>query len=112
MWSHGRDDKRHLPVSRTVTYYRDVVRFLEQNCVSCHRKDGIAPFVLDDIDQVQDRAKVIKRVENEGTMPPWFALAEQDSRKNPWTHDCILPSSDKADLLAWLIGACHGGELC
>jgi mono/diheme cytochrome c family protein len=85
-----------------VTYHRDVARILQQNCVTCHREGGIAPFALDDIEEVQDRARVIKRVVNEGTMPPWFAAAEKDAGKNPWANDCSLSARDKADLLAWL----------
>ena len=86
----------------TVTYHRDVARILQQNCVSCHREDGIAPFALDDIDEVKDRAKVIRRVVNEGTMPPWFAAVEKDAEKNPWANDCSLATKDKADLIAWI----------
>lgn len=86
----------------TVTYHRDVARILQQNCVSCHREDGIAPFALDDIDEVKDRAKVIRRVVNEGTMPPWFAAVDKDADKNPWANDCSLATKDKADLIAWI----------
>jgi Ca2+-binding EF-hand superfamily protein/mono/diheme cytochrome c family protein len=86
----------------TVTYHRDVARILQQNCVSCHREDGIGPFALDDIDEVKDRAKVIRRVVSEGTMPPWFAGIEKDAAKNPWANDCSLSPRDKADLLAWI----------
>ena len=85
-----------------ITYHRDVARILQQNCVSCHREDGIAPFALDDIDEVKDRAKVIRRVVNEGTMPPWFAAVEKDADKNPWANDCSLATKDKADLIAWI----------
>ena len=86
----------------TITYHRDVARILQQNCVSCHREDGIAPFALDDIDEVKDRAKVIRRVVNEGSMPPWFAAVDKDADKNPWVNDCSLSAKDKADLFAWI----------
>jgi hypothetical protein len=85
-----------------VTYHRDVARILQQNCVTCHREGGIAPFALDDFQEVSDRASVIKRVVVEGTMPPWFAAVEPDREKNPWGNDCSLSTRDKADLLAWL----------
>ena len=85
-----------------VTYHRDVARILQQNCVTCHRDGGIAPFALDDIEEVKDRAKVIKRVVSEGTMPPWFAAIEKDAEKNPWANDCSLSAKDKADLVAWI----------
>ena len=85
-----------------VTYHRDVARILQQNCVTCHRGGGIAPFALDDIEEVKDRAKVIKRVISEGTMPPWFAALDKDATTNPWVNDCSLSAKDKADLLAWI----------
>jgi mono/diheme cytochrome c family protein len=89
------------PASSPVTYHRDVARILQQNCVSCHRDGGIAPFALDDIEEVEDRSRVIRRVVTEGTMPPWFA-ATADDKPSPWANDRSLSARDKADLLAWL----------
>ncbi|PAW68096.1 MAG: hypothetical protein B9S38_11645 [Verrucomicrobiia bacterium Tous-C4TDCM] len=85
-----------------VTYHRDVARILQQNCVQCHREGGIAPFALDDLAEVTDRAKVIKRVVTEGTMPPWFAAVEPGAETNPWANDCSLSVRDKSDLVAWI----------
>ncbi len=85
-----------------VTYHRDVARILQQNCVTCHRDGGIAPFALDDLDEVKDRAKVIKRVVSERAMPPWFAANAKESEANPWANDCSLAARDKADLIAWI----------
>ena len=90
------------PVSG-VTYHGDVARILQQNCVGCHREQGIAPFALDDVAEVTDRAKVIARVLADGTMPPWFAAPL--AAGNPWGNDCSLAERDKADLLAWLRSA-------
>jgi len=88
-----------------ITYHRDVARILQQNCVTCHRDNGIAPFALTDLDEVTDRAKVIKRVITEGTMPPWFAAPVAEGKENPWANDCSLSRRDKADLLDWLESA-------
>lgn len=85
-----------------VTYHRDVARILQQNCVQCHREGGIAPFALDDIEEVSDRARVIKRVVTEATMPPWFAALEAGAESNPWANDCSLSERDKTDLIAWI----------
>ncbi len=89
----------------SITYHRDVARILQQNCVTCHRNNGIAPFALDDLAEVTDRAKVIKRVVTEGTMPPWFAAPVAEGKDNPWANDCSLSARDKTDLLAWLESA-------
>lgn len=89
-----------------LTYYRDVARILQQNCVDCHRDGGIAPFALDDPDEVADRVRVIRRVVAEGTMPPWFAAPldgkAESGASSPWANDCSLSPRDKADLLAWI----------
>ena len=85
-----------------VTYHRDVARILQQNCVKCHRDGGIAPFALDEPGEVKDRAKAIKRVISEGTMPPWFAAGTKDNATNPWANDCSLAARDRADLIAWI----------
>lgn len=88
-----------------VTYHRDVARILQQNCVQCHHDGGIAPFGLDDVAEVTDRAKTIKRVIEQGQMPPWFAAPVADGAPNPWANDCSLSARDKADLFAWLDSA-------
>ncbi len=85
-----------------ITYYRDVARIMQRNCVQCHRHGGVAPFALDDFDEVSDRAKVIQRVLSEGTMPPWFAAKTEGEGPSLWANDHSLSSRDQADLMAWL----------
>lgn len=85
-----------------LTWHRDISRILQQNCVECHHEDGIAPFALDDIAEVGDRAKVIRRVIEEGTMPPWSAAAPAKGNLTPWANDRSLSDCDRTDLLAWL----------
>ncbi|MEM1294586.1 MAG: redoxin domain-containing protein [Verrucomicrobiota bacterium] len=85
-----------------ITYHKDVSRILQRNCVQCHHDDGIAPFSLEYFDEVSDRARAIRRVVSEGTMPPWFAAEPEGGKDNPWANDHSLSQQDKADLLAWL----------
>lgn len=86
----------------SATYHGDVARILQQNCVECHHEKGIAPFALDDLDEVTDRAKVIRRVVAEGTMPPWFAAPLPAGKETPWANDRSLSARDRNDLLAWI----------
>jgi len=88
-----------------VTYHRDIARILQQNCIQCHRPKGIAPFSLESIDAVKDRAKTIRRVVEQGHMPPWFAAPILAGAENPWANDRSLSPRDKADLLAWVESA-------
>ncbi len=96
------DIPSHAVAGTQVTYHRDVARILQQNCVQCHHDKGIAPFALDDIAEVNDRAKTIQRVVEERTMPPWFAAPVPEGKSNPWANDHSLSVRDKADLLAWI----------
>jgi mono/diheme cytochrome c family protein len=86
----------------SITYHRDVARILQQNCIQCHRPRGIAPFALESVDEVRDRAKTIRRVVEQGHMPPWFAAPVPAGTENPWANDRSLSPRDKADLLAWV----------
>jgi mono/diheme cytochrome c family protein len=85
-----------------LTYHRDIARILQQHCVDCHRAEGIAPFRLDSLAAVTERAKTIRRVVTEGQMPPWFAAPLPGGQPSPWANDCSLPATDRRDLLAWL----------
>ena len=91
-----------VATTTNITYHRDVERILAQNCLQCHHEGGIAPFALDNVDEVKDRVKTIKRVVDQGTMPPWFA---KDDKPNRWANDHSLAGRDKADLLAWIDSA-------
>lgn len=90
------------PISTELTYHRDIARILQQNCVSCHREGGIAPFALDNFAAVDDRIGVLRRVVREGTMPPWFAAASTEGSPSLWANDCSLSPRDKTDLMTWL----------
>lgn len=92
------------PAGSAITYYRDVSRILQHNCVECHRAGGLAPFSLEQPDEVLDRVKTIKRVVGKGTMPPWFAAPPEKGQPSLWINDHSLSSRDKADLLAWIEG--------
>ena len=86
----------------SISYHRDVSRIIQKHCVECHRPKGIAPFSLESIEAVLDRAKTIQRVVEQGHMPPWFAAPVPAGSENPWANDRSLAPRDKADLLTWL----------
>lgn len=87
-----------------LTYHRDIARIMQQNCIECHREGGLAPFALDDPAELSERAKTIKRVIANGTMPPWFAAPPEAGQPSPWINDRSLSAKEKSDLLAWLDG--------
>lgn len=88
-----------------LTFHRDISRILQQNCAECHHEGGLAPFALDDPQEVADRAKTIRRVIENGTMPPWFAKPLPHDKESPWANDRSLSLKDRTDLLAWINSA-------
>lgn len=57
-------------VTNTATYHRDIARLLNQNCIECHRPDGLAPFSLTSYDDVIEHAGMIRKQVERGAMPP------------------------------------------
>lgn len=92
-----------LPEKMPLTYHERVSRIIHDNCQSCHRSGGVAPFALETLAQVESESGMIKKVVSEGRMPPWFAAPNENSNVlTPWINDRALTSEDKADLLKWL----------
>lgn len=96
-----------LPSS--VTYHNRVSRILQTNCGDCHRTGGVAPFALDNYEQVVAHSAMIRTVVGGGQMPPWFAAPTQgDDGKTaahtPYANDRRMSTDDKRDLLAFLAG--------
>ena len=92
------------------TFHARIERIVQANCAECHRKDGVAPFVLATYEQVFAHKGMIKRVVERGTMPPWFAAAPAAGQHSPWANDRSLSAADKADLLTWLDGGLKKGN--
>jgi hypothetical protein len=79
------------------TYYTDVQPILEKNCVSCHVKGGIAPFVLDNPQEATLRAERIAQVTQSGYMPPY--PPGKDSQ--PFLNERRLGTASKQILVDW-----------
>jgi mono/diheme cytochrome c family protein len=90
--------ERATPADAPVTYHNRISRLVQQNCQSCHRAGGVAPFALERYDQVKAYAPMIRYVIESGRMPPWFAHADVGE----WANERRLPERDVADLFAWI----------
>jgi peroxiredoxin/mono/diheme cytochrome c family protein len=89
----------------TVTYYRDVVPILQQNCQGCHRPGEVGPFSLMSYKQAVRWATDIKEYTQDRRMPPWkpsAGLSFRDERK--------LNDKDIATLAAWVDGGTPEGD--
>lgn len=81
-----------------VTYANQISRILQNRCVECHRDGEIAPFALDDYDEVVGWAEMIQEVVHEGRMPPWHASADS----GPFENGRQLTVEEKGLIKAWV----------
>lgn len=104
--------------NQPVTYFNQVARIINANCIECHRDGGIGPMAFESYEQVKDYAGMIANVVKREVMPPWFAapLTEQgdsdaDSSAH-WMNDRSLSETERKQLLDWVsAGAPVGNAL-
>jgi thiol-disulfide isomerase/thioredoxin len=87
-----------------VTYHNRISRIIQRSCLECHRAGENGPFELGSYALVKEHLPMIRRVVQNGTMPPWHAVG------GTWSNDWSLPERDKADLLAWASAGAPEGD--
>jgi hypothetical protein len=88
-----------------VTYYRNVLPILQDNCQQCHRPGDVGPFSLLTYKQAVNWAGDIKDYTRSRRMPPWKpveGLHFHNERK--------LSDKDLATLAAWADGGTPEGD--
>ncbi len=85
-----------------TTYHHQISRIMQNNCVECHRKGGVAPFGLETYEEVKAHAGMISKQVERGAMPPWFATPAPHGEITPWANERSLTELDKTTLLNWL----------
>ena len=99
--SAGGDSAKPAVSTTGNTYHNRISRIVQNNCLTCHREGGVAPFSLATFEEVSAQSGSIRRAVEKGIMPPWFA-AKTPGQVSPFANDCSLAEADKTDLLAWL----------
>jgi mono/diheme cytochrome c family protein len=89
-----------------VTFNKDVLPVMQQNCQTCHRPGEVAPMSLLTYQEVRPWAKAIKGAVLARTMPPWFA----DPAYGHFTNDMRLSDADIKTLVAWIDGGASEGN--
>lgn len=92
---------------REITYHNRVSRIVQNNCATCHRAGGIAPFALTSYTDVSGFRGMIRYVVEEQRMPPWFA----NPQHGEWKNDRRLSERDRRDLLAWIDAGAPEGDV-
>jgi len=88
-----------------VTYYSDIRNIINQNCISCHNLNGIAPFALEDLEQVIAHKSIIRSVVEKNIMPPW----KPDPNYTHFLDERILSLTDKQKIIDWIQQGCQPG---
>lgn len=88
---------------RAQTYFPDVARIVEANCMECHRLGGQAPFSLETPSAIEGRAAMIAAVVREGLMPPTHGLRSGVS--GALVNNRTMREEDREALVSWLESA-------
>ncbi len=87
-----------------VTFSKDVLSILQENCQVCHRPSGknmsgmIAPMSLMTYQEVRPWAKAIARVVESKDMPPWHASPDQHG---VFDNERTMTKEEIAAVIAW-----------
>lgn len=81
-----------------VTFNKDILPLLQQNCQTCHRPGEIAPMSLLTYTEARPWAKAMKAAVVSQKMPPWFA----DPRYGHFANDRRLTEEQIKTIVAWV----------
>jgi hypothetical protein len=95
------------PEGPTVTFNKDVLPLLQENCQTCHHPDGIAPMSLMTYEDARPWAKAIKARVVTRQMPPWFA----DSGFAKLRNEPHLTDADIRVISAWAESGAREGDV-
>ena len=97
--------ERDVKKNGKVTYYRDVLPILQNNCQSCHRPGEVGPFSLMTYKQAVSWASDIKDYTQSRQMPPWKIV-----EGIPFHNERKLTDREIAMLAAWADGGTPEGD--
>src|SRR5437868_6215117 len=83
---------------QTVTYTKDVASIIYSNCTSCHRSGALAPFALENYQDVYAQRLNIQHAVTNHTMPPW----SPDPSYTHFVNEKCLSSEDINKITAWI----------
>lgn len=89
-----------------VTFNKDVLPILQNNCQTCHRTGGIAPMSLLTYQNARPWAKAIKTAVLSKKMPPWFA----DPHIGEFHNAPKLTDANVQTLVAWADTGAREGD--
>ncbi len=102
----GAVERSDLP--EEVTFSEHIAPIINDNCLVCHRTEGVGPFSFENYDQVKRRARQISEVVASRYMPPW----KPDPEFTPPLIDERRLTSYEIELIqTWEKSGCLPGNL-
>ena len=89
-----------------ITFNKDVLPILQQNCQTCHRPGNIAPMSFLSYETTRPWAKSMKAAVMSRKMPPWFA----DPQYSHFSNDRSLKQEDIDTIVQWVDGGAVQGD--
>ncbi len=95
-------------MSEGISYSEDIAAIIAENCASCHRDGGIAPFAMDSHAMVQGWSPMIREVLMTKRMPP----GQLDPHVGSFSNDYNVAIEDQQKLIHWIeAGAVMDGSV-
>jgi len=91
-----------------VTFSRDVMPILQQNCQACHRPDGIGAMSLLSYEEARPWAPMMKYQTESRTMPPWHV--DRTVGIQEYQNDLSLTSEEISIIGAWADAGAPEGD--
>ena len=92
---------------QTPTFEKDIAGIIYNNCTKCHNPNGVAPFSLNNYENIKKRAKTIAFVTKNRMMPPWPA----DPSYTHFVGEKLLSENQIQLLQDWVNTGCQAGDL-
>lgn len=93
--------------SAALSYWRDAMPILRQECSGCHYDGGIAPFALEQLPEVRAHAPAIRKAMLERSMPP---LPADPERGKPFDDPRRMTEADRRTLVDWIDAGAPEGD--
>ncbi len=115
-WSIGAAAQAGAPTDggATVTFYRDVLPILQDNCQECHRREGAnyggmrAPMAFTSYEDTRPWAKSIAQQVVAREMPPWDAHPRHNGQ---FKNERVLSDGQIDTLVRWAALGAPAGDL-
>lgn len=92
--------------SEPITYNAHIAKILNNNCVSCHHKDGGAPFSLENYEKATAYGDMVGEVTGEERMPPWYATQGHVTLAN----EARLKPEERTMIAQWVAAGMPKGD--